>query len=255
MNKLEHALHLARKGHANFPCDPRSKAPLTPHGFKDATCNVDTITKWWTQRSDALIGVPTARFAVIDADLQHAAAQHWYGSANLPTTRTHYTRSGGRHTLFKPHPLFPCSAGKLWQNIDTRGLNPETGKAGGNIIWWPAEGLEVIHPDKLAPVPDWIIAKLNPPPRAVTAYVVGDLSSEQAQRKLDGIIRAIATAPQGQCQCMAFWGACRLAEMVSEKLISRDEVTELVIEAASRTGLSRKRALSAVRSAFKTIGV
>ena len=132
--------------------------PFTAHGFKNASTDPDVIRRWWTRWPDALIGVPTGiKFCVVDVDLQHPEAQEWYGRANLPVTRTHITRSGGRHLLFRPHDEFRCSAGKIWKHVDTRGL-------GGYIIWWPAEELEVLHAGIVAEVPGWIIAKLNPPP-------------------------------------------------------------------------------------------
>ena len=140
-----------------FPCD-NDKRPFTAHGFKDASTDPDVIRRWWTRWPNALIGVPTGiKFCVVDVDLQHPEAQEWYGRANLPVTRTHVTRSGGRHLLFRPHDEFRCSASKIWKHVDTRGL-------GGYIIWWPAEGLEVLHAGTVAEVPGWIIAKLNPPP-------------------------------------------------------------------------------------------
>lgn len=42
-----------------FPCAPRGKKPLTAHGFKDATVNLDVIRAWWKQWPDANIGAPT----------------------------------------------------------------------------------------------------------------------------------------------------------------------------------------------------
>ena len=95
--KMTTALRLASRGHSVFPCIPETKAPLIAGGFKNATTDAKIIKNWWHQRQDALIGVPTGhKFVVIDADLQHSEAVQWYGRANLPLTRTHATRSGGR---------------------------------------------------------------------------------------------------------------------------------------------------------------
>jgi len=98
------SLRLARKGHSVFICGPNKK-PLTEHGYKDASTDPDAIHCWWTDCSDGLIGVPTGpRFVVVDIDLQHDDAQAWleHNRHRLPLTRTHATRSGGKHLLFAP---------------------------------------------------------------------------------------------------------------------------------------------------------
>ena len=51
------ALALAREGWPVFPCDhrlARCKAPLTEHGFKDATTDPVQIEAWWRQFPNAL---------------------------------------------------------------------------------------------------------------------------------------------------------------------------------------------------------
>ena len=75
MMPLDHALRLAQKGNAVFPCD-NDKKPFTAHGFKDASTDPDLIRRWWARWPDALIGVPTGiKFCVVDVDLQHPEAQ------------------------------------------------------------------------------------------------------------------------------------------------------------------------------------
>jgi hypothetical protein len=244
MTPLEHALRLAQKGSAVFPCD-NDKRPFTAHGFKDANTDPVAIRRWWMRWPTALVGVPTGiKFCVLDIDLQHPEAQEWYGKANLPITRTHVTRSGGRHLLFRPHDEFRCNASKIWKHVDTRGL-------GGYVIWWPAEGLEVLHASALAPVPSWIIAKLNPP--APPPSSTPPLTTDQAQHKLAAIIRTIASASVGERNHVTFWGACRLAEMVAENTISQIEAINLTIEAAARAGLPHHEARRSAASAFKTV--
>jgi hypothetical protein len=55
-----------------FPCRPRGKQPLTRHGFKDATRDLNTIASWWMRWPEANIGTPTGAdgcgLDVIDVD-------------------------------------------------------------------------------------------------------------------------------------------------------------------------------------------
>ena len=61
LTPLQSALQLAAEyGWVVFPCNYK-KAPLTEHGFKDASSNLEQIEAWWTQWPDALIGVPTGK--------------------------------------------------------------------------------------------------------------------------------------------------------------------------------------------------
>jgi hypothetical protein len=186
--------------------------------------------------------VPTGiKFVVIDVDLQRREAQEWYARANIPTTRMHVTRSGGRHILFQPNDRVRCSASKIWRHVDTRG-------DGGFIIWWPACGFEVLNADILAPVPDWILRALEQPKPSRRALKAVDL--DKAPAKIAGIIRVVAGAREGQRNQLCFWGACRLAELAEQQVINRDDAVAIAVEAASRAGLPYAEALRTARSAF-----
>ncbi len=66
------ALTWARRGKPVFPCDPESKKPRTPHGFKDATTDEDTIDFWWDKHPDSMVGIPTGKISgllVLDFDI------------------------------------------------------------------------------------------------------------------------------------------------------------------------------------------
>ena len=248
-NPLAYALSLAQRGVAVFPCRA-DKAPLIANGFKAASADRATVTRWWTTTPDALIGVPAGtHFVVLDLDLQHPEAQKWYADNNyrLPLTRKHTTRSGGRHLLFRPNDAVGCTAGKIAAHVDTRGH-------GGYIVWWPAAGFEVLHGGALVEIPDWIVNALKPTITETVPFEKADLSPKMARSKLDGVIRTVATAPEGQRNAIAFWGACRTAEMVAAGMLSRNTAIALIIEAASRTGLPAKEAQRTAQSALKNRG-
>jgi hypothetical protein len=235
-----------QRGLSVFPCKVADKTPYTTHGFKDATADPERIRRWWSQWPNALIGVPTgSNFVVVDVDLQHREAQDWYARANLPTTRMHVTRSGGRHILFQPTDYVRCSASKIWRHVDTRGH-------GGFIIWWPASGFEVLNVDSLAPVPDWILRGLQQPKHHHPTLKTTDVDNGPA--KISGIIRAVAGAREGERNQLCFWGACRLAELAEQHVIAEDDAIAIAIEAASRAGLPYAEALRTARSAFGLSG-
>jgi hypothetical protein len=240
------ALKLVRRGVPVFPCGP-DKRPFTRNGFKDATIDADLVHLWWTQHPEAFVAVPTGiKFVVLDIDLQHVEAQAWYDKEGhrLPLTRVHVSRSGGRHLLFQPESRVHCTTGKIARHIDTRGI-------GGYIIWWPACGLEVLHAEALESVPDWIIEALKPPITNLQRPPRQVRTSAQARRFVDGIIRAIAHAREGERNALTFWGSCRLAEMVSQSLIGRDDAIDIATEAARRAGLPEKEARRTAQSALE----
>jgi len=137
-----------------------------------------------------------------------------------------------------------CTVGKIWPHVDTRGH-------GGFIIWWPASGFNVLHRKVLAPVPNWIVQALQPPEAkhpGIRAISIG----KNAQGKIAGIIRTVASGREGERNQLTFWAACRFAELVAENLINRSLAIDLIVEAAIRTGISRIEALRTAQSAFRS---
>lgn len=142
------------------------------------------------------------------------------------------------------------SARKIWGHVDTR-------SAGGYVIWWPATGLAVLHPSTIADVPEWVLAALRrpaiseQPPTKSVRPPSGTIISANAN--LAGIIARAASAPEGERNAITFWSACRLAEMVRQGTIGRNEAIALLTEAASRTGLTRQEILKTAHSAFRSV--
>lgn len=102
---MEYALSYANQGYAVFPLAPNSKAPLTEHGFKDATKDPEAIRQWWTRWPEANVGVATGRISgivVLDIDRKHGVdGAVSAAELELPKTLTIRTPSGGFHLFFK----------------------------------------------------------------------------------------------------------------------------------------------------------
>src|SRR5262249_27526004 len=183
---LEHALELARDLTV-FPCRPDDKRPLVPHGFHDASRDPKLIEFWWKRWPNALVAVPSGeKFVFVDVDLQHEQARQWLDQhrGKIPVTRTHRTRSGGLHFLFRPSAAVKCSTSKIAPRIDTRGT-------GGYIAWWPAHGFEVLHKTILATVPRWLLEALNPEPPPI---VRRSASLRPMSVSLRSVMRVLADA-------------------------------------------------------------
>ncbi len=166
---LTAALRYAELGYPVFPCVPGGKAPLTEHGFHDATTDAEQIERWWTQYPTANIGIPTAGLVVIDLD---GEANSWPGDpergADLANTGAiALTPRGGRHFIFRrpAGKAWKCSTGKLAPGVDVRTnggyiVVPTSRTAQGAYRW--VEDLELDQPaDCLPEPPAWLTQDLD----------------------------------------------------------------------------------------------
>ena len=238
---LEQALELIEQGLPCFPCKA-DKKPACEHSFKQATKDADALRALWRASPGVRIGVATGEASglfCLDIDsARHPEAGIWHGRMmpQIPPTRLHKTESGGWHYLFQHHPGLRCTGSKIEIGIDTRG-------EGGYVIWWPSHVVSIEHRFlPAAPVPGWLIEALNPPP--VPSWLSHTLprspSSAPPDKRLEGIIITVAQAREGERNQVTFWGACRIAEMVSTRELDASEARHalgLLTEAAMRSGL------------------
>jgi hypothetical protein len=236
---------------------------LVRHGVADATTNIERIKGYWHWVPQANIGMSTEDLVVLDIDPRHGGdetlraleAEH----GPLPHGPRSLTGGGGEHIPF----LAPVGIA-ITNKAHSLGPGVDIKTAGGYIVVPPSLHLSGRrycwsvdhHPNdvRTPPLPDWIAEALKPEPIPVVQLeTVRPASERQAERQLNGIIRTIATAREGERDNTAFWGACRLMERVEQGVLDFNDAVEITIEAATRTGLSRREARRAAFSAAKTV--
>jgi hypothetical protein len=202
-----------------------------------------------------LIGVPTGQisgFSVLDVDTaKHETALEWWDKnrSRLPTTRQHETKSGGLHLLFKHRGGLRCSTSRIAKGIDVRA-------DGGYAIWWPAAGFSVVDAP-LEPWPDWLVPPPPAPPAPITKVKrpPGQVYSENIELKLHGLAKFVERAAEGGRNAILYWGAMRVAELVSAGALDRAWGGDLLAEAARRAGLPEIEARRTIASAMRRAGV
>jgi hypothetical protein len=137
------------------------KRPIIKNWPNAASTNPEQIASWWQQTPEALIGVLTGRksnLLVIDVDLHKPGAAEWLKKHEhlLGGARTHETRNGGRHYLFRYSASVIRTSHSQQHAVDLQ-------FDGAYIVWWPEQGYAVSGPDvaNLAAPSDELIAALK----------------------------------------------------------------------------------------------
>jgi hypothetical protein len=249
---LDAALALSAVGIPSFPVRA-DKAPACASGFKAGTRDANELRELWHRCHAPLVGVPTGSASVLDAvdiDPRHGG-DGWLerNRQRLPPTRTHTTRSGGLHLLFKHEPGIRNSAGKIASGVDVRG-------DGGFIVWWPAVGLPVAVDGPLAPWPAWLLRELLPPRGAVTpAHLVlpaeRDAARHYAVRALRRAVERVASAPEGARNETLNAETYSLARFISTGVLTPGEVADPLAIAAYHAGLTQTETAKTLASALR----
>ena len=120
----------ADKGLAVLPLIPGGKTPACEHGHKDATADLETIDRWWSENPSYNIGAVPASIGcmVVDLDVKggkngiaefdRLSKQHTGRPA--PPSKTVRTPSGGLHLWFTGTVEKDGAAGALGLGIDIK---------------------------------------------------------------------------------------------------------------------------------------
>ena len=218
------------------------KTPACPHGFKDATAEPDKIRQLWRSWPGELVGVPTGAISGIDVldidSVKHPEAANWWLSRRqyIPKTRVHQTGSGGLHLLFRHSQQARTGNGRLGTGIDVK-------STGGYIVWWPTHR-RVLLDVPIAPWPEWLLAAQQP------KLFRQQISSGPTPASIAGVASFVETTPEGQRNCVAYWGLCRAFEAENQGV---EGAVAAVADAALKNGLDRREVATIVRSADRTV--
>lgn len=283
----EWAAYYAERGWAVCPCGPRTKIPLTEHGFKDATTTTATIAAWWTRWPNANIAVATGTTSgvwVIDIDCKEdvnkttgeitmldgfaafdaLTAQH----GPLPSSYIAQSGSGGKHYFFTmptDGTEIRSSASKIGPGIDVRA-------SGGYVILSPS-----IHPNgkayrwidgsRLDAAPGWLVELVTskPKPKRSTAPPTPPAAPESPRRisarnaaylaeAFRRELAAIRAAPEGTRNDALNKAVFAMAQFIPNGWLSRSEVETAATAAALDAGLEEDETRRTIASAI-TAGV
>jgi hypothetical protein len=242
---LAAARRYAATGWPVFPCtpdgtpEPDHKAPLTPHGFKDATTDPAQIRAWWRRWPDANVAIATGAPGpdVLDVDRHpggdgFAAFNRLKRAGMLTGARALVrTRSGGLHAYY---------AGTGQQCGRLRAHHLDFRSAGGYVIAPPSVVLgrpyELLDHRPDTGRLDWAAARslLDPPrsPQARAPRGDGDIASLAAW---------VARLNEGNRNDGLFWAACRAIEdgtdpgpLITASTLPEAEARRAIASAARR---------------------
>jgi putative DNA primase/helicase len=208
MTPLDHALDYAARGWPVSPWVTRGnrKFPLTEHGHLDATTERAMHEQWWTRWPDAVPAIATGEpsgVVALDIDIRPDGSGFNslddLGIAFHPEGPTAHTPRGGCAVLFAwpGHFVKTCSS-ELAPHLDIRGDGGSVLLPPGPRRFWDPH----LGPDTPLPaMPEWmriIEPEALPVQAAAPPIRPPQRLSRYAEAALDGAVKAIAGAPDGQ---------------------------------------------------------
>jgi len=266
-DSLGYAVVFIEHGMPVFPVRPRSKEPLTAHGFKDATHEPATVQKWLNRWPDMNLGVATGKgsgIAVLDVDGEDAEEK--LGELSRVTDDISWQdtwisatgRPGGAHFWFRWTPDVPrTGAARLGEHLDIRSDNayvvaPPSDHPNGTTYTFIGEQR------KLQPWPSWLKPtepedlRTTERPRTVRPRVMGR-GDRCAAAALEGEAERVRTASVGTRNDTLNRAAFAVARFLPGQLSAREAAATL-LAAALAAGLDEREACRTIASAFQGRG-
>lgn len=249
-----------------FPLSFGSKLPAIKggKGFKDGSSDEAKIDEWNTKFPKANIAIVTgipSGIAVVDVDPRNGGAASMNKLAGegllFPQCPEARTGNGGRHLFFRlPDGLKP-SKDRLGKGIDIK-------STGGYVVGapsWIAKSAQgpggsyqwVRSPEiySLQPLPKWALERLISKPRVLPAFDP-IMSSEIANRSLEGMARRLAGSGSGTRNNLLNWCAYRAGDLVRQGKIGASLVDSRLTQAALAAGLTLPEIKATIASGLKS---
>ena len=162
----EAAMTYARAGWPVHPLACRGKAPITPHGVKEATNDPRRVEAWWQQWPEANIGLAIpAGFLVVDIDAPEALGPLQAEDLTLPTTAS-ATTGRGEHLWYSTGGASITNRVAVFPNIDIRAkggfvVAPPSIHPSGALYEWRTP----LDRTAIAECPEWLLDRLVRPSR------------------------------------------------------------------------------------------
>jgi hypothetical protein len=254
----------AESGWSVFPCEPRGKKPITTHGLKDATTDLNQVRDWWSDCPSANLGLPTGvinGLVVLDQDGAEGqaalAALHAKHGPLPPTLSARTGRDGGQHFYYAYwRDDLKNSAGKLGRGLDIRGeggyvIAPPSVHASGPVYRWESPI------QRIAEFPAWLHRLLvaSPSPAPVVKRIMTADDDDVLMRRARMYVAKVKPATQGARNAQIFSLAGHLSTLVGETgecLVEAQIVMLLTgFNLLCEPPLPESEIISAVRSALK----
>ncbi|WP_158889037.1 bifunctional DNA primase/polymerase [Amycolatopsis anabasis] len=263
---MQAALTAVGRGWRVFPLDPGTKKPSIKRWEQRATLDPVRIRRWWQRFPTSNVGIACgpSGLLVLDLDAAHGPVPaHWAAlgvnhgrdviallaeRARQPdpvATFTVATPRDGEHRYFlrPPGAVLRSTVGERGRGLgwraDTRGPGAAVTFVGSvQVIDGRAVPYTVLRDLPVAPLPEWLITALTPPPppsrptqvpvlpatgRRVTAYVNAAIAGERHN---------VATAEEGERHITLYAAAAALGELLANDWITRSAITYHLTDAA-----------------------
>ncbi|NGO48303.1 bifunctional DNA primase/polymerase [Streptomyces ureilyticus] len=260
---IDYALSYARLGWRLMWAPRGLKHPVMKGWQENATTNMAVIAAWYRDdptRNVCVITGQASNLWVLDIDdgdgksgsATLAALERQHG--NLPRTYAVGTGGGGVHYYWSWAGLdyeLTNKAGRLGNGLDIRAN-------GGQVVAppsWSEKGAYVVLDNvPVAAAPAWLIGLLRDPYASRSASPFNQPGHNgSAKGRLTGLLRTVLHAEEGRRNAAIHWAACRAAEMVAAKEITREQAEEALSMAAGDIGISPIEAMATIRSAFRSV--